>query len=351
MRTRWLAVALAAALAVPVAAAQIPAQAATCTIQLGGHCPDTNGYNDQEDLPPSNGFTTYLSDQPVGPQAGTTESLTADSPQSWTTTADAKPYGWTGVQTFPDVQQLTNNWGPGGWQSGSSDTPIAALSGLVVNYSAITPAGPNDIYELAPDVWTNYAGQLGQGSGDIMFWVYTSPTRCTENGLSSSDILGSTTLLGQDWTFYRYGPVGGEIVGILDTADHDPVTNGTCARQSSGSVDIKGGLDWLAANGFINTGPVVMGQLNTGFEITSSQNGVFGFTGYSWTTSPAPSPSPTQTSPSPSPTPTQTSPSPSPTPTQTSPSPSPSPTPTCRRHHRHCAPIRWFGTGLIPRLV
>ena len=35
---------------------------------------------------------------------------TLDRARDWQVIADDKPYGYTGVQTFPDVQQLMNNW-------------------------------------------------------------------------------------------------------------------------------------------------------------------------------------------------------------------------------------------------
>lgn len=293
-----------------------PAQAATCTATLGNGC---GGYDAPDVWPGSNGFNTYMSNQDVGAQSGTTQTATVNSASSWSLQANDQPYGYTGVQTFPDTQQLTNNYSADGqWNGQDVDTPLNAMSSLVINYNESSPSGPNDIYEFAPDIWTNYAGQLGGGSGDIMFWVDTTHVRCDDNGLSTSDRLGTQTVNGQDWTWYRYGPMGGELVGILDTVDHDPATNGTCAQQKSGTVDIKAGLDWLKSNGFINTGAITIGQINTGFEITSAQNSTFSMNSYSIV--------PVLTGVSPSPTPTPTS--PSPTPTETSPTPTPTPTPT-----------------------
>lgn len=288
-----------------------PASAAVCTEQLGGNC----GPYSYSAIPMSNGYDTYVSDQPVNPQAGTTSTVNASDPGNWTATVNAQPYGFTGVQMYVHVQQLTNDWnGDGtGWGGGfpDQDTPIDALGSLAVNYAEISPAGTSNIYQMAPDVWLNpYAGQLGPGTGDIMFWVDTTQTRCHNNGLNSLDILGTAAFGGQDWTFYRYGPAGGEIVAILDTTDHDPVANSTCARQKSGTIDILAGLNWLSSHGFLN-GPQTMSQLNSGFEITSADHATFGFTSYGITATVAGSPSP-------------------------SPSPSPTPTRTCKPHHRHC---------------
>jgi hypothetical protein len=289
MRTSHRAMALAAALiagAGLATAAAVPALAAGCTASLGGTC---GGYSAPAQWPGSNGFNTYASNQNVGGNAGTTEMLTAPDPATATTVApltvvaDAQPYGYTGVQTFPDVQQLTNNWDPAtGTFTGSSDLPVDALPGIVVTYSETSPADAASIYEFAPDIWTNYAGQLGPGSGDIMFWADTSPVRCSDNGLNSSSIIGHVTLAGQAWTAYRYGGTGGEIVLILNTTSTDPVTTGTCAQQASGSIDIRGGLDWLDSQGLIphGGGALTMSQLNTGWEITSADNTTFTLSSY-----------------------------------------------------------------------
>jgi hypothetical protein len=159
---------------------------------------------------------------------------------------------------------------------------VDALPGIVVSYAETSPADANSVYEFAPDIWTNYAGQAGSGSGDIMFWADTSPVRCNDNGLNSGAIIGHVTLAGQAWTAYRYGGTGGEIVLILNTTSPDPVTTGTCAQQQSGSIDIRGGLDWLDAQGLIphGGGALTMSQLNTGWEITSADNTTFTLSAY-----------------------------------------------------------------------
>jgi hypothetical protein len=243
-------------------------------VNLGGVC---GAYYDPTNFPPSNGYNTYVSNQSVAPQPGTTQVLTANSATSWSLFANNLPLGYTGVQTYPDTQQLFNNWNGSGWGSGSSATPLSSLTALTVTYDETSPGSGNgnNGYQFSPDVWTSYAGHLGPGSGDIMFWVDTSPLRCTDNGLSSSNILGQVTIDSQNWTVYRYGPWGGEIVFILNAAsNNDPVGNGTCAQQSSGTINIKAGLEWLIDNGAVSA-PLSLTQLNNGWEITSVNNGTF----------------------------------------------------------------------------
>ena len=55
------------------------------------------------------------------------------SPGQWSVTSTQKA-GNTAVLTYPDVQQLFNNWGNGGF-TGSNDTPISALAGLTSTYA------------------------------------------------------------------------------------------------------------------------------------------------------------------------------------------------------------------------
>ena len=282
-------------------------KAATCSIALGGDC----GPYHSTAIPMSNGYDTYVANQNVGATSGTTETLTATDASNWSLTANAQPYGYTGVQTFPDVQQLTNDWCGNGWGgcTNPSDTPLGSLSALSVKYAEASPTDANSIYEFAPDVWTNY-------NSDIMFWVDTHG-RC-DAGAFGGTTLGTFTMDGQNWTAHRYGDAGAEIILVLD----GPGGSGTCAEQSSGTIDIKGGLNWLAGKGYIPS-PVTISQLNTGWEITSSDNQQFTVSDYSITATvsgSAPSPSPSTSSPAPSPSTSSAAPSPS----TSSPSPSPS---------------------------
>ncbi|MBO0882541.1 MAG: DUF4082 domain-containing protein [Mycobacterium sp.] len=245
----------------------------SCSVPLGGSC----GAYTYSGIPMSNGYDTYVSNQAVGAQSGTTETMNANDPADWDVVAHARPYGYTGVQTFPDVQQLTNDWcpGEGGWAKDSTctaDTPLDSLSTLKVNYAETSPQNNSSIYEFAPDVWTDNYGS------DVMFWVDTHG-RCNE-GAFGGTLLGHAVLDGQNWTVHRYGGPGAEIIFVLDGAGG----TGTCAQQSSGTIDIKAGFNWLTTNGFV-TGPVVMSQLNTGWEITSADNTTFSVTSYSITAS------------------------------------------------------------------
>ena len=240
-----------------------------CTATLGHNC----GPYSYAGIPMSNGYDTYVANQDVGAGSGTTQTVTATDPGNWSVTANDTPYGYTGVQTFPDVQQLTNDWDGTGW-GGTSDTPLSALSALAVTYSETGPSDANSIYEFAPDIWT--AGY----PSDVMFWADTHG-RC-DTGAYGGTILGTAVFGGQTWTVNRYGDAGAEIIFVLDS---DPAVADSCAQQHSGTVDIKAGFGWLVAHG-IMTSPVFT-QLNSGWEITSADNTTFTVTGYSVTAVPA----------------------------------------------------------------
>jgi hypothetical protein len=239
----------------------------SCNEGYGGVC----GPYSYPAIPMSNGFDTYVTDQLVGPQSGTSESVHANSPGDWQIIANDVPYGYTGVQTFPDAQQLMNDWNGSGWGgNGSQDTPLAALSALSVTYSETSPSSQASIYEFAADVWQN------NYNSDVMFWVDTKG-RCDE-GAFGGTVLGHVVIDGQGWTVHRYGGPGAEVIFVLDGAGGP----GTCAQQPSGTINVKAGLEWLLANGFEN-GPIVLSQLNTGWEICSADNQPFTVHQYSIT--------------------------------------------------------------------
>lgn len=295
-----IAVALSALVVAGAVAIAVPdAHAATCVAELGDGC----GPYLVSKIPMSTGYDTYVSNQAVGANSGTTETVTAIDPGTWSLTADAVPYGYTGVQTFPDAQQLTNDWCGNGWGAcqNPTDTPLSGLSALKVNYEESSPRDADSIYEFAADVWSNY-------SSDVMFWVDTHG-RCDEGAFGGTE-LGTAVLDGQSWTVHRYGGTGAEIIFVLDGADG----SGTCAQQTSGTIDVKAGFDWLAGRGLIRN-PTIS-QLNTGWEIASADHTTFSASNYSITATVDGEVSPTVTATSGSPAPPSSSAGPTSPPTR-----------------------------------
>lgn len=253
-------------LAIPASTAQA---AAVCTAHIGGGC----GPYVWAGWPGSNGFNTYVMDQAVDPAPGSTGTVTVTSPSSWSATAHYPSCGGC-VQTFDAVQQLTNNWGGGGW-NGGSDTPLSALSLLQVRYTESSPSGAGDQYEFSPDIWLNpYAGVRCGGCGDVMLWVDTSAQRCS--AVDGWRVLGHPVIAGQDWTAYvAPGGTGEEIILVLDGAGGP----GSCARQGSGTIHVLASLRWLSKHpgpsGFPAFSTLTMSQLNTGWEITQGDGATF----------------------------------------------------------------------------
>jgi hypothetical protein len=222
----------------------------------------------------ADGYRTYVEDQSINPQPGTAETITATGYGNWSDVANDQPYGFTGVQAFPSVQELMNDWNGNGWQNCGStcaDTPLSSLSSLKVNYSETSPQDANSIYEFAPDAWPdNYPS-------DVMFWADTHG-RCN-TGSYGGTVLGTAVFGGQTWTVNRYGGPGAEIIFVLDS---DPNVPDSCASQPSGSIDILAGLQWLASNGYLPS-LGTLGMVNTGWEITSADNTTFSMTSFSIT--------------------------------------------------------------------
>lgn len=250
----------------------------SCTASIGDACGPYDA-----NIPMSNGFNTYVSNQAVNVHG--TETVHANSASDWNVVANLNDCGGC-VQTFVNVQQLTNDWNPSGstpaWGGGAADadTPLDALSTLKINYNETSPqTGAN--YEFAPDVWDD--GYANGGNGDVMFWVDTHG-RCDEGSFGAT-VLGHMTMDGQNWTVHRYDspstpdptPItGNEIIFVLD----GPGGPGTCAQQPTGTIDVKAGMDWLVAQGNIPAHPV-LSQVNTGWELTQSSGQTFTVNNYS----------------------------------------------------------------------
>jgi hypothetical protein len=235
----------------------------SCTVPLGQNC----GAYQYAGIPNSNGYNTYVANQNTG--AYGTETVYANSPGDWQVVANLSDCGGC-VQTYPDVQQLFNNYCGNATWGCAADTPVDDLATLRINYDETSPASGAS-YEFSPDIWTDGY------PNDVMFWVDTLG-RC-EAGSYGGTLLGHATFAGQNWTVHRYGGAGAEIIFVLD----GPGGPGTCAQQSSGAIDIKAGLAWLSANVSDYPAHPVLSQVNTGWEITQASNATFTVHSYSIT--------------------------------------------------------------------
>lgn len=243
-------------------------------VSLGGGC---GPYADTAFAPESNGYNTNVNNQDLG--AHGTQNLYANSPSDWKIVSNLTDDGGR-VQVFPHAQQLY-------YRNSMTDGPLmSSLSALKVDYDETSPGGSNS-YQFSPDLFfANYG--CGDGCGnDVMFWVDVHG-RCNEGAFGPSLLGHYTAPDGSGWTVHRYDPApngagntGYEIIIIKDGAGGP----GTCAQDPSGSIDIKAGIDWLSANGFMPADPRLQ-IMQTGWEITSSSNATFTVNGLKYTATP-----------------------------------------------------------------
>jgi len=233
-----------------------------CNLPGDGSC----GPYDYSKITNSNGYNTYIGNQMWGCGNGSCgpETMTACDPGQWSVTS-TQAAGNTAVLTYPDVQQLFNDWDGSGFNGGGNltDTPISGLSALVGSYSENMHENSGTAAQAAYDIWTS--------SGEIMIWVDTSALR----GSGGADKIDTGTIGGLPFTFYVYGGTGGLPIIKLDT------------NQRSVTIDVLDALHWLQSKGIV-ANDATLSQVNFGWEICST-GGVaetFDITSYSLTATP-----------------------------------------------------------------
>jgi hypothetical protein len=198
-----------------------------------------------------------------GALAGDQQTLNANGPGDFQLTANIGPAGYTGVQVYPDIQQLTNNWcGTGfGGCANPTDTPLSALTSLTSSYAETMPHNTQTISQAAWDIWLD-----NTSFSEVMVWVDN-----VNRGNGGATYKDTTTINGQQWTLYMYGS---EIIWSLGAP-------GTYANQTSGTVDLLALLNWLVAHGYEPSG-IDIAQIDFGWEIcsTGAQNETFGVSSY-----------------------------------------------------------------------
>ena len=236
-------------LAAGLAASPAAARAACVTSSPSGNC----GPYYYPRITNSNGYNTYVgNDCWADPHCQAR--ITARSPGDWSLTA-REPAGNDAVKTYPDIQQLFNDWDGHGWH-GSDDTPVRALGGLYSSYAETMPRTAGTTAQFAYDIWLS--SNAGHPS-EIMLW-----TDNVHRGDGGAARRASAVFRGQRWTLYQNG--GGELIWSLGRP-------GTFARQAHGTVHIQAMLSWLQRHGYIAQAARI-GQLDAGWEICST-GGVF----------------------------------------------------------------------------
>ncbi len=198
----------------------------------------------------SNGFNTYVGNNCwAHPDCGYV--TTVNDPGNWNTVA-TEPAGNTAVKTYPDIQQLMNNFSADGTWSGSSDTPISGLSALSSSYAETMPHNSGTIAQAAWDIWLSNDGGF---PNEVMVWVDN-----VNRGDGGATQKATATVGGQDWTLYQFG---------ADEAIWSLGAPGTFAQQGTGTVDLLALLRWMQSHGYAAAGAAIS-QIDFGWEICST---------------------------------------------------------------------------------
>ena len=196
----------------------------------------------------TNGFNTYVANNMwAAGGTGMTQTLTAIDPGNWNVAAKA-PAKNTAVLSYPNTQQLFNNWTGSGWNGGGklTDTPISKLTQLTSTFAEEMNASQGTDAEAAYDVWLSGTS----GPKEIMIWVDNA-----NRGTGGATQIGTGTFGGQKWTLLQYQ--GGEVIWSLN------------ANERSGAVNILAMLRDLQSRGLASSGAAI-GQIDFGFEICST---------------------------------------------------------------------------------
>jgi hypothetical protein len=230
----------------PASPPAVHSSAHCVTSGLHGKC----GPYDYAGIAGSNGSTTYVLNNMWNAQSATTQTLTATSPGNWTVVARADPPGYTGVQTYPDTQQIYTT-------SGDAPDPLSNFGSIVSSFTENMHAVAGTSAEAAYDIWlgqntsTNYADE-------VMIWN-DQANRGTCGGatvVANANFGGSHGVPVQNWTLCKYG--SSELIWYLTHSD-----------EASGVVDVLPMLSWLQSHDYLppHTG---LNQIDYGFEICST---------------------------------------------------------------------------------
>jgi hypothetical protein len=178
-----------------------------------------------------NGYTLY--NDIWGSGAGS-QCIWANSGTNWGVWANHPNTG--GIKAYPNAKKVINK-------------SITSLSSLTSSYNVTVPSSGS--YNTSYDIWdTNHAYE-------IMLWVNKTGA---VGPLGTSQ--GTVTLGGSTWNVYKGNNTANDVFSFVRTSN-----------SSSGTVNILPILKWIKdTKGWF--GNVTIGDLQFGFEITSSSGGL-----------------------------------------------------------------------------
>ncbi len=204
----------------------------------------------------NNGYTLYnnIWGSGAGPQT-----IWANSASNWGVWADHPNSG--GIKSYPNVTR-------------SIKKKVSAIGTLSATVKATTPSGGAwsstfDIWDVDHKyeimLWLNYTG-TATGGGNV------KPISTSYNSAGNAvPAYSNVNVGGATWNVYRGSNGANQVFSFLRTTK----TNNT-------TVDVKAILNWLRTRGWM--GDVTVGDVQYGFEITSSAGGLnYGVSNYSVT--------------------------------------------------------------------
>ncbi|WP_374194704.1 hypothetical protein [Streptomyces sp. VRA16 Mangrove soil] len=179
----------------------------------------------------SDGYVLYNNIWGSGAGAQT---IWANSSSNWGVWANHPNTG--GIKSYPNAKKVVGR-------------SISSLSSLSSSYNVTVPS--SGAYNTSYDIWdTNYANE-------IMLWVNYNGAVGPLGGS-----IGNVTLGAHTWTVYVGSNGSNNVYSFLRTSD-----------STSGTVDILSILKWMKnTKGLI--GDVTIGDVQFGYEITSSSGGL-----------------------------------------------------------------------------
>jgi Glycosyl hydrolase family 12 len=167
-----------------------------------------------------------------GSGAGT-ETIWAISYSDWGVVANHPNTG--GVKSYPHCGKMVNQ-------------KLSALKSVTSIYSVTVPSSGS--YETAYDIWCN------NNAYEIMVWGTKTGAVGPIGSSQGSAVIGADT-----WTAYKGSNGSNQVFSFLRTAN-----------ISTDTIDVLAVLNWIETKGWF--GDVTLGDVEFGFEITSSSGGL-----------------------------------------------------------------------------
>ncbi|WP_436528989.1 glycoside hydrolase family 12 protein [Actinoplanes sp. HUAS TT8] len=190
----------------------------------------TWGSSDQWATWSNGGYTLYnnIWGSGAGPQ-----SIWANSYSNWGVWANHPNTG--GVKAYPNASKSVNK-------------KLSALGSATSSFNVTVPG--SGAYTTAYDIWAD------NNAYEIMLWMNKTGAVGPIGSLQTSVTVG-----GHSWSVYRGSNGANAVFSFVRTSN-----------TSSGTVDIKAIMNWIKGKGWF--GDVTLGNIQFGYEITSSSGGL-----------------------------------------------------------------------------